>query len=68
MAEEDGDLEGGLNVRVSDMESIERLGGNAAGVEDFIASGPRSQCELESVKALAPRSKWSDSLLQKGHQ
>ena len=41
VAEEDRDLEGVLEVGVSDVESVEGLGGDAACVEDFIAAGLR---------------------------
>ena len=41
VAEEDGDLEGVLKVRVSDVESVEGCRGNATCVEDFIATSLR---------------------------
>ena len=63
VTEEDRDLEGVLEVGVSDVESVEGLGGDAACVEDFIAAGLRGQCELEGVEALASGSKRSDPLL-----
>ena len=68
VAEKDGDLEGVLQVGVSDVESVERLRGNAAGVEDFAAAGLRDQRELEGVEAFASGSEWSDALLHMCHQ
>ena len=38
VTEEDGDLKGIFHVGVSDMESVEGCGGNAACIEDFIAA------------------------------
>ena len=63
VAEEDGDLEGILHVGVSDVESVEGCGGNAACIEDFIAAGLRVQCELKGVQVFASGGEWGDTLL-----
>ena len=63
MAEEDGDLEGVLEVGVPDVEPVEGLRGNSACVKDFVTPGLCGQRELEGMEALAPGSKWSDALL-----
>lgn len=68
VAEEDGDLEGVLKVGVPDMESVERPGGNAAAIQDFIASGFRGQREFERVQMFASGSEWYDALLNVRHQ
>jgi hypothetical protein len=68
VAEGDGDLEGVLKVGVSDVEPVERPGGNAGCVEDFVAAGLRGQCELEGVQAFASGSERSDALLHMRHQ
>jgi hypothetical protein len=41
MAEENGDLEGVLEMGMSNLESVEGLGGNVASAKDLIASGLR---------------------------
>lgn len=64
MAEEDGDLDGFLEVGVSDVKSIEGPGRNAVGIEDFVAPCLGGQSELESVKTFASGSKWSDAVLR----
>ena len=68
MAEEDGSLEGVLEVGVSDVEPVEGCGGNAACVEDLIAAGLRIQREFESVQTFASGSEWSDALLYRRRQ
>jgi hypothetical protein len=64
VAEEDGDLEGILHVGVSDVESVERCGGDAACIEDFIAAGLRVQRKFEGVQTLASGGERSDALLR----
>jgi len=68
MAEEDGDLEGVLEVGVSDVESEEGSGGNATGAEDFITTSLRGQRELECVQTFTLGSEWNDALLHTRHQ
>jgi len=68
VAEEDGDLEGVLDMGVTDVESVEGLGGNSARVEDFVAAGLGGQREFEGVQAFAPGSEWSNALLYVRHQ
>ena len=68
MAEEDSDPEGILHVGVSDVESVEGCGGNAARIEDFIAASFCVQRKLRGVQAFASGSEWSDALLHTGYQ
>ena len=49
VTEEDGNLKGIFHVGVSDVESVEGCGGNAACIEDFIATCLRVQRQLKGV-------------------
>ena len=58
VAEEDGDLEGVLEVGV---ESVDGFGGNAVGIEDPAVAGPGVRHGLEGVQAFASGSEFKQN-------
>jgi hypothetical protein len=68
VTEENGDVDGVPEVGVTDVESMDGLGRNGVGIENFTVSGLGGQCELEGMKTFATGGKGSNSVLQMGHQ